>query len=83
MPIGWTTSYKGLPSRQKTKVRIEGLSTWGNLGQGVPRGSILRPPVFIPYVDNFSNNLNEGTLNDFANDDTISSLQLTWMIYFG
>ena len=47
-------------------------SSWGELGQGVPQESILGPLLFNIFLNDIFYSLTEGSLCNFADDNTIS-----------
>ena len=64
---------KSYLSERKQKVKVKGrYSEWGNLELGVPQGSILGPLLFNIFMNDIFYNLSEGTLCNFADDNTIS-----------
>ena len=47
-------------------------SSWGKLGQWVPQGSILGPLLFNIILNDIFYSLTEGSLCNFADDNTVS-----------
>jgi len=71
-----TTSFKLLRSYlvyRKQMVKINGcFSSWKPLNQGVPQGSILGPLFFNVFIYDIFLVVKEGSLSNFADDNTIS-----------
>ncbi len=69
--VGWFVNY--LSDRSQC-INIEGLtSSTQNVKIGVPQGSILRPLLFILYINNIGNNLEHSSFHLYADDMVIYS----------
>ena len=61
---------------RKQRVAIDGaFSDWGNVSSGVPRGSILGPPLFLLYVNDIPQTLSCSS-EMFADDTLLLNLFL-------
>ena len=60
-------------SNRKQRVKVKGhYSSLGELGQGVPQGSIFEPLLFNIFLNDIFYSLTEGSLCNFADDNRMS-----------
>ena len=61
-------------SNRKLRVLLNGQKfTWENVNEGVPQGSILRPLLFLIYINDLSGDLSSKTML-FADDTSLSNV---------
>ena len=63
--LQWVTSYL---TDRKQKVRTDTDSSWENIQNGVPQGSILGPLLFAVLVSDVSENITTGKHHTYADD---------------
>ena len=63
--LQWVTSYL---TDRKQKVRTDTDSSWENIQNGVPQGSILGPLLFTVLVSDVSENITTGKHHTYADD---------------
>ncbi len=72
--VGWFVNF--LSDRSQC-INIEGLtSSTRNVKIGVPQGSVLRPLLFILYINNIGNNLAHSSFHLYTDDMVIDSSAL-------
>ena len=60
-------------SFRKQQVKIQGVvSSWSGIKKGVPQGSILGPLLFNAFINDIFYFIKEGTLYNYADDNTLS-----------
>ena len=73
--LSWFTDYL---TGRKQRVVLEGeYSNWAKVKMGVPQGSILGPLLFLLFVNDLSDAVEDCTVNLYADDTTIYSIHLT------
>ena len=60
--------YSYLTRRRRREVINGNFGNWTDVGSGVPQGSLLRPILFLLFVNDMPNVINSGTLAIFAGD---------------
>ena len=59
-------------SNRKQRVVLNGIhSEWGLIKPGVPLGSVLRPLLFLVYINDLENGI-KSSINYFAEDTALS-----------
>ena len=69
--FSWFTDYL---AKRKMRVVVDGVSSeWARVSMGVPQGSILGPLLFLIFMNDLPDVVEECTINLYADDTTIYS----------
>ena len=72
--------WKRVNRQQRVKLGAE-TSKWETLFKGVPQGSILGPLIFNIFINHIFHVIKQGTLYNYADDNTLSIIHKSLNIY--
>ena len=69
---------KNYLTKRQQKVKLNKTSQFESVTMGVPQGTILRPLLFILYINDLLLDIPENTIVSYADDTAVISTAKTW-----